>query len=1376
MQDTHSQVAQSAGALPGKIEFNRPPRMRSGLSQIRVEVPSAPATPHKPASSLAGGLIIPIITVAAMSGVFLVASGSADPGQRGLMLLAGAGLLIGSALAPAWAFFEDRRRFRRQIARQQDEYGRRLRNLEPELGALREEEYRLRLGDDPAADVLLERARTRDRRLWERRPQDGDFLAVRLGLGPAASVLEVAHREEITSEPDETSPRVAQLAALRRQAAQLAEQQRNIADVPIRADLKAVGALAIVGSRPQTSSVVRAVLCQLASLHSPDDLQIAAVLGEDSVVDWVWLKWLPHVRPGRLGDAPPLVAWNTAGRAELSRWLLDELNARKRVLAEVTAYDAAQVNLSWLVVFVDDVSGLRADPALKLALAEGRKLRVAIICTTDDSGRVPGACGGIALLDPRPDGLLSYVLTAPGSSSPSPGAQKPTVCLPDGVAPAAAEAIARALAPIVVTQDAARDQGLDIPARISFFESLDVPSVEHIDVASAWELGAPSSLLRVSLGPRAGGAVLTLDLKEQGQGGHGPHGLVAGTTGAGKSELLRTMIAGLALRHPPDVLTFVLIDYKGGEAFKAVADLPHTVALITDLDRHLAQRALQTLRSELKRRERRMLDVRSTGVGSLAEYQTRRSLAGPMPFLAIIVDEFARLKDELPEFISGLIDVARVGRSLGVHLILATQTPSGTVDDQIQKNTSFALCLRVRDQSDSRHVIGEPDAALLPGNLPGRAYFRSGLDPVQLFQTANAGAPYRAKDLNEPLTVQPCPPEARPQPGLGGGNRSVAFDHAEEATEARTELDALVDWLRAAAETQGTVAPRWPDPLPETVALVGLDGADGILAGPPATAAWRWSSPPAEADWLVGRVGLVDEPSHQAQHPYWLDASRNCIVYGAAGSGKSTLLRTFAASLALSHAPQDLAMYCLDFGARTLVPLAGLPHVGDDGVFFPRDTVRIRRLFRQLEHEISRRREAGVTNLKQQRVSGSTFGATFPFMLVLLDNYAAFRETFEEQEEQTRSGENIVGDLATLMRDGPAAGIHFVVTATVPGSIHTSVVSGAETRVTLRQIDPSDYTIAGRFEQPPVRVPPGRGFATGIPPREFQVALLPDDFDDLSEQPWASGELFRRLRAAAGNFKPLGVQDLPTWLPLDDGRLRADTRGTGKGLPVVLGLDDETSSALRIDLDEVQHLVVAGPPGAGKTSLLASCLSQLLESPAAAEACCFLVLPRPSLLSRLAVDADARWQRVARNVLQLGELLDELEAIVDERREAFRGESYAELPPPPALVLLLDDYELLRQDDDFLDVEMRLTRVARRGSSVGLHMLLGGSNVELRSAHDDLLRYLSQFRVGVLLQPDVEFDGDLFSVRLRRLAETPPVGRGYFVLRQRQHLFHAAML
>ena len=403
----------------------------------------------------------------------------------------------------------------------------------------------------------------------------------------------------------------------------------------------------------------------------------------------------------------------------------------------------------------------------------------------------------------------------------------------------------------------------------------------------------------------------------------------------------------------------------------------------------------------------------------------------------------------------------------------------------------------------------------------------------------------------------------------------------------------------------------------------GADSALGVPALLPALPEGPhvWPRRP-DPDWLTAPIGLVDEPRHQSQGPFLLETGRNVIVYGGSGSGKSTLLRTIATSLALTHAPRDLQVFAVDFGARALRPLRHLPHCGPDGVFFATETDRVRRLFRYLLGEVARRREAGIVNLRQQRTTGSAAAAAgaFPFLLVFLDNYAGFRETFEA-EEQSRSNEHMVEDLATLMRDGPAVGLAFVLGATQVGGIVSGVENAAEVRLVLRQKDPSDYALVGRFDQPPTRVPPGRGFAAGTVPLELQIALPPAEDGDGADDSGGEWERFcRRLTLAAGGHRPATVQDLPRWVALDDPRLQPARDGTpatlraagATRLPVCLGLDDATFGPLTLELAEAHHLVVAGPPRSGKTTLLLSVLLSSLEAPAGRAARWFLVTPRES--------------------------------------------------------------------------------------------------------------------------------------------------------------------
>lgn len=578
------------------------------------------------------------------------------------------------------------------------------------------------------------------------------------------------------------------------------------------------------------------------------------------------------------------------------------------------------------------------------------------------------------------------------------------------------------------------------------------------------------------------------------------------------------------------------------------------------------------------------------------------------------------------------------------------------------------------------------------------------------------------------------------------------------------EVEVLAERIGAFAQQHQLAATRWPDPLPLLVPL--FDGAaqgPSVLGCVGTDETWRWPRMP-EPDWLVASVGLADEPARQTQHPVQVDVAHNVLAVGAAGSGKSTLLRSLAVSLAIQHAPEDLHLYCLDFGAHSLRGLADLPHCGPNGVYFATDVDRVRRLFRMLVREVEARRAAGVTNLRQQRRQRPD-ARTFPFLVVLLDNYPAFREIFDDAGVSS-IWDNTAADLTTLMRDGPAVGISFVITSPQQSGISTGVFNAAEVRIALRQNEPSDYAFVGRFESTPDRVPPGRAFTTGTPPVEFQVAVTetPDAAIDDSD---TLAELLAQMRAARPAFSPLSAEELPSWLSIADRRLG---RPSSSGLKVLLGLEDEGRGPLWLDLDsDAPHFIVAGPAGGGKTTLLATMLLSTCGMPVR---WCLAGSRRSAILELADME---QCLGTANGMTELDELTTNLDALIDERREALHsadGSGETNLDP---VLFVIDDYDLLRQDDEYGQAGTALAKIARRGGAVGVHVLVACSNVELRGSYDDLIRYMTQVRAGILLQPDLELDGDLFSMRLRRTGEAaPPPGRGHLIVRQSQRIFQAA--
>jgi DNA segregation ATPase FtsK/SpoIIIE and related proteins len=512
----------------------------------------------------------------------------------------------------------------------------------------------------------------------------------------------------------------------------------------------------------------------------------------------------------------------------------------------------------------------------------------------------------------------------------------------------------------------------------------------------------------------------------------GPHALVAGTTGSGKSEMLRSVVAGLAASLDSDHLTFVLIDYKGGSAFAQCAGLPHTVGMVTDLDEHLGARALRSLEAELHYRETRLRDA---GASDLKQY-LQDGHPEPLPRLLVIIDEFATMAAELPDFIDSLVGIAQRGRSLGVHMILATQRPGGAVNDNIRANTNLRISLRVQEAAESSDIIGVPLAAQIGRRQAGRGYVRLGASDVFPFQAALVTGVTAEEDTTtigvsrfvfgpEPLVRDEVPETSKPA-----------------APEGPSDLERLVAACAEAARLGGLAPPRrpWPEVLPTLVALddlvqeAGGEGAAVVGAG--------------------ATFALADEPDRQRRALFsWTPAAGNFFVCGVAGSGATNTLATLATSLAKTYRPERLWLYGLDFGTQALAPLTGLPHCG--GIIGASDRERQLRLVRFLADELERRRSQ-IAARGAARIDPGDPNSPFPTIVVLIDNYGALHSAWEDT-----TGMAARDLLVRTIADGPGLGVVAAISADRPLSLPGNISSVTPNKIALRLAEPGDLSFFG---------------------------------------------------------------------------------------------------------------------------------------------------------------------------------------------------------------------------------------------------------------------------------------------------------------------------
>jgi S-DNA-T family DNA segregation ATPase FtsK/SpoIIIE len=1039
--------------------------------------PEALTPPATPTPGAAPNLGAAAIAVPLISGAALALL----YGPRfAILAVLGPAVTLASWLGARWS--ERRRTRRAQAAHRAALHGfaAELADVRTALGA------RHRAAHPDIVDVVEGACRHGDR-LWERRPHHDDFLRVEVGPGPVA--CEVA----LTSTPDDDARAVLDAAG-------------PLPDAPVVID---AGRLTgIVGPRHAAVSLARALALRVAFLHGPADVELAILAGDGAHDDWDWAAWLPHVVDVDDPATPNLATGATAAASLVER-------VRGRV-------DARHAPVTWWIVDGHGEPLARHGPVQAMLADRGAPVAGIVLAAT--RADLPATCHTI--LDVTVAGEAVHIETVDDTH-----ARRRAGLV--GVSALTARRVSLALARFDDPERARNHAGF--PNCVSLLELLDMPRLQPSALTARWATTRGGTPLSVPIGADDRG-VVELDLVRD-----GPHALVAGTTGSGKSELLRTLVAGLAASGDTEHVNFVLVDYKGGAAFDRLTHLPHVVGVVTDLDDALATRALRCLEAELRRRERLLRDA---GRNDVTDYQRARD-ADPvelpaLPRLMVIVDEFATLVNDVPDFVDALVDIAQRGRSLGMHLVLATQRPAGVLKDAIRTNTNLRVALRVVDVADSRDVVGVDDAAHLPRHAAGAAFARVGPGELLRFQTALVTGT-TAPEHDKPLRVTPWP---RSVVDRDCNESSAAVERDDESND----LTRLVHAIRSAHRSAGHAAPTppWPDPLPSAVSLEDL--GHGPTTDP--------------------RFGLAEDLDAQAHQPLgWAMSAGNLLLAGLPGSGVTTAVATLAVSLARSSSPGALHVYVIASDVARLETLAALPHCG--GVIAIDDHERVVRLLRILDAE-----------LRSRRV-GLSPDAGAPRLVLLVDGIGALRAELE----QPRLVEQL-DVLERLAADGPSLGIHVAFGADHHSAAGHRLDRTVSQRVLLRLGDRHDYLHAGLRDIDPASLRPGRGFdaTTG---REVQVAL--PSYDGLAAAVAAVTEQLGDLGRRRSTVRRIGR--LPERVTVRELAARAELDGTVLRVPI--GLGDHDLEPVQLALRGGDHALITGPARSGKTNALAMIGAQL---------------------------------------------------------------------------------------------------------------------------------------------------------------------------------------
>ncbi len=1240
--------ANAAGTIP----FNRPPRPAPAPAPADIAPPAPPRTGQgKVPLSL-----IAILTPLIFAGVMFAVMRSPQFLMFGLLTPV---MGIGNAI-------DAKRRGRRSERGEAERFRRELGEFRTRLASLADDERRRMRAAYPDPAEIMRRVALPSTTLWERRPAHPDFLRLRAGVGDVPWAPPVSQAVPGTDPPEDL-------------AAALAESE-VLDDAPVPVALAGGGVVGVVGDRGAALAVARSLLCQAAALHGPADVPVMILSSAAAAPAWDWAKWLPHTRDasgiGRMLSHDPDLS------ARLVEAHLRPAGGRDRADRSEGAAGPT------VLVVVDDESlteGRKA-PTRSLLRGEGGPVAGVVIASTVD--RLPAVCTTVIEMT-DPDGRADLTLPQQG--------RRIAGFLAAGMADDAARDCARSVARF---EDPELDvAGAGLPASIRLLLLLDLEDCTPDAVLARWKAGGVDPPPVAPIGVAEDG-VFGVDFVAD-----GPHGLVGGTTGAGKSELLRTLVAGLAASVDPDHLTFVLIDFKGGSAFDECARLPHTVGMVTDLDQHLAERALRCLEAELRHRERVLRDA---GAVDLPDY-LRKGLPEALPRLLVIIDEFATLKAELPEFIDALVGVAQRGRSLGVHLLLATQRPQGAISDNIRANTNLRIALRVQERTDSTDVIDVPDAAGIPRTAPGRAYVRLGPGEVVAIQTALSTGSRREAALAPvdvaPFVYGPAPRVASAPPPPDLGAPPITGGQADAGAAGDTDLSVLVAGIREAFARAGRPQPRrpWPDPLPGDVDLDRLIDRALHDAGP------------THVPEFVP-LGLADDPDAQAQYPMgWSPGDGNLIVYGIGGSGTTTTLSSLALSLARLHAADDVHLYALDFGAGELGALTPLPHVG--AVITANERERQTRLVRHLRTELDRRRQLGGAALRDE-----------PRIVTLVDGWSAFAAEYNDL-----AGSAVFDAFSRVFADGPELRMYTVVAADRATAVPSQLASLVRQRLALRLADPHDYAAFGVRSTAVPEMVPGRALLAGTG-QVIQVARPGGGLAAAAARAAAAIPPGAPATAPAGAARrPDPIASLATVVPLAD--LAAPARLDERPWSLPIAVAERTLSAAGLVVYEGEHALVAGPARSGKSTTLLTVAAACRA--ARADAC---VIAVAGLRSPLAGEPSIG-EAVA--PAAIGERLMPL---VD--RAAGDGR---------LALVLVDDAESV---DDAGGVLERLST----SDLPGLLFVAAGRNDGIRTGYSHWTRPLRRSKLGVLLRPDVDLDGDILGASLPRRAPVAMVpGRGYIV-------------
>lgn len=1275
--------------------FKRSPRLLRELPTETVEIQNPPMESTEPETDWISILTSPLVMLISFGLMAVVTAAS-----MGTLLIFTGPMALAQIFLAVRNNKRQKRKYREREEARLNKYGAYLDDAERKIQNLKREQIVAMQGANPATEDCLTIVEARDMSLWSRRESDADFMQLRLGTGEGHISFTVkGQKNGFTIEED----------SLLTRAEKIVEEGQLVQNVPITCSFVQEGLVGIVGERKSAIRLIDNLVMQAAAHHSYEEVKIISVFAKQEAREFDWIKWLPH----SFDDNREIryIADSAPSTDAMMRSFEEILKQRSMEAAE-------NVTFAPFYLFVlTEYEYMEHQAVMKYLSSGAGTLGIGVIFAYDKVELLPKECGAII-----------EVSGNSGKFYHKDNIGKKEKFVMDTVRPGGCEQLSRSMAPIRLKGGQADNA---LPTSITFMEGYGVRRPEEFHVGERWASGHTNESMAVPIGVKANGDPFLFDIHEK---KYGPHGMVAGMTGSGKSEMVQSWILSMALKFSPQDVSFVLIDFKGTGLLLPFLKLPHLAGTISDLDNKI-QRNLIALENELSRRKGLLDQYGVNNINSYLRLYQQGKTEEPLPFIFVIIDEFAEFKVQFPDFMTVINRIFAIGRTLGVFTILLTQKPSGVVDDKMNANTRFRWCLKVASSADSKEMLHHADAAKI--TVPGRAYVQVGEDEVyELIQSYYSGAPYMPDVQEKSVAGQKVSVVNRQ-------GRRICYENevvAQAMNGGETEISKIVDYLADFVEnSEYKEADKiWMPKLPGEIYLERIAEAFGF-----GDTGWSEERP----EGLKPVVGMLDAPAMQTQYPLKFDftADGHISIFGAPGTGKTTMLQTVIMSLMLHYTPEEVNLYLMDFGGWSLGIFKDFPHVG--GVVYDNEDVRLEKLVQMIERRLFERKtkfsDIGVGSLQAYM---QATGEKLPYIVVALDNFAPVLQLYPDLDSF----------FIQLTREGGNYGIYLLVTANNPMALGFKVNQNIKMAVALQMTDKTDYQgIVGKTNGLEPENIEGRGLAKGNPPLEFQAAL-PAEGKSESERVVRIKQYAEQMGSSWRGACASPIPIMPDVIPF----------GSVHGSGMVIGLSSQFVEPLSLPKMRKHYLPVVGTAGSGKSNMLVSLARQVLSE----EDATVVFFSRKRYQ-----DEWARHDR-CRILSEIGELdqyMEELVPLLQERKQRYDEQEDAVFTP---VYIFIDDYKKAYEEMEEKTAS-RIGAIIRLGTGLNVNLVIAeevDTFCRLCEQGETVCMLTARENSGILLGGSFQsysvFSGDLASTeRMQALSEY----EGYLLVKGKTTRFKA---